>query len=167
MIPFLSISVSLSGEIYRWTDEKGVVHFTDDASKIPEPYSGRVGRIEIPEEMAEEKERPFKPDESSERVKRYLEEIGRRIEMKKKVETKLFGLEEELRVSEERLKRIEEYEKENYLLYQPFKDPRTGRWVLVASPYLEEKRRLKDKIEFIKEEMRSLHEELSEIKRRL
>jgi lipopolysaccharide export system permease protein len=27
---------SFSGEVYRWTDEGGTIHFTDDRSKIPE-----------------------------------------------------------------------------------------------------------------------------------
>ena len=29
---------SFSEEIYRWTDDKGSVHFTDDVSNIPAPY---------------------------------------------------------------------------------------------------------------------------------
>jgi hypothetical protein len=31
-------SVVSAQEIYRWTDEKGVAHFTDDPSLIPEKY---------------------------------------------------------------------------------------------------------------------------------
>jgi clan AA aspartic protease (TIGR02281 family) len=35
----LIVSVSSGyGEMYRWVDEKGTVHFTDDLSKIPERY---------------------------------------------------------------------------------------------------------------------------------
>ena len=29
-------------EVYRWTDEKGVVHFTDDPTQVPEKYRGQV-----------------------------------------------------------------------------------------------------------------------------
>ena len=47
--------------------------------------------------------------------------------MKKSMERKISELEEELRSSEERLKKIEEYEREDYLYYQPFKDPKTGK----------------------------------------
>ncbi len=35
----LAILVASSyGETYRWVDEKGTVHFTDDLSTIPEKY---------------------------------------------------------------------------------------------------------------------------------
>jgi len=34
----LVVSVVSAQEIYRWTDEKGVAHFTDDPSLIPEKY---------------------------------------------------------------------------------------------------------------------------------
>ncbi|MEK6545924.1 MAG: DUF4124 domain-containing protein, partial [Nitrospinota bacterium] len=29
-------------EIYKWVDENGIVHFSDDLKKIPEEYRGRV-----------------------------------------------------------------------------------------------------------------------------
>src|SRR5512139_3082604 len=32
-------------DIYRWEDEAGVLHFTDDPSSIPEKYRGRVQDI--------------------------------------------------------------------------------------------------------------------------
>jgi len=43
IIPLLIISVFLLapsgyGEMYKWVDEKGTVHFTDDLSNIPEKY---------------------------------------------------------------------------------------------------------------------------------
>src|SRR4030043_265735 len=39
VIIILTVLVSFSyGEMYKWVDEKGVVHFTDDLSKIPEKY---------------------------------------------------------------------------------------------------------------------------------
>jgi hypothetical protein len=60
-------------------------------------------------------------------VKDYLGDIEKKITMKKSMEKKISELEEELRLSEERLKRIEEYEREDYLYYQPFRDPRTGK----------------------------------------
>jgi clan AA aspartic protease (TIGR02281 family) len=40
------ISIALAfpcyGEMYKWVDEKGTVHFTDDLSKIPEKYQSDV-----------------------------------------------------------------------------------------------------------------------------
>ncbi len=42
-----SIPFSFPGEIYRWTDEKGVVHFTDDISNVPDRYRNQVDKEEI------------------------------------------------------------------------------------------------------------------------
>ena len=39
LIVMLAVLVPYSyGEMYRWVDEKGTVHFTDDLSSIPEKY---------------------------------------------------------------------------------------------------------------------------------
>jgi clan AA aspartic protease (TIGR02281 family) len=39
IVIILAVLVSASyGEMYKWVDEKGTVHFTDDLSKIPEKY---------------------------------------------------------------------------------------------------------------------------------
>jgi Na+(H+)/acetate symporter ActP len=45
MIPFL-----VYAEIYKWVDEKGTVHFTDDNSTIPEKYGQQVERRSLPED---------------------------------------------------------------------------------------------------------------------
>jgi hypothetical protein len=53
MIPFL-----VHAEVYKWVDEKGTVHFTDDNSRIPEKYGQQVERRYLPEDskpMTEEK----------------------------------------------------------------------------------------------------------------
>ena len=53
MIPFL-----VYAEIYKWVDEKGTVHFTDDHSTIPEKYGQQVERRYLSEDskpMMEEK----------------------------------------------------------------------------------------------------------------
>ena len=42
-------------EVYKWVDEKGVVHFTDDFIQIPEKYRPRVEKLEISEERVETK----------------------------------------------------------------------------------------------------------------
>jgi len=164
---FLHIPHSFSGEVYRWTDEKGSIHFTDDVSKIPKPYSDQAERIEVQEETLKEVEKIGKPEERLDRVKDYLENIEKKIEMKKSMEKKISELEEELKLSEESLKRIEEYEREDYFYYQPFKDPRTGKWVPVASPYYEEKRRLKAKIDAIQAEIKRIQEKISQLMRSL
>ena len=123
---FLQIPFLFSGEIYHWTDEKGTIHFTDDVSKIPERYIDQAEKIKVQEETVREVEKIEKLEERSDRVKDYLEDIEKKITMKKSMGKKISELEEELRLSEERLKRVEEYEREDYLYYQPFRDPRTG-----------------------------------------
>ena len=34
--------LAFSQEVYRWVDEKGIVHFTDDLTLVPEKYRGQV-----------------------------------------------------------------------------------------------------------------------------
>ncbi len=38
----VSSGMATGQEIYRWVDEKGVVHFTDDLTKVPERYQDQV-----------------------------------------------------------------------------------------------------------------------------
>ena len=38
IIIFVVIVPPVYGEMYKWVDEKGTVHFTDDLSSIPEKY---------------------------------------------------------------------------------------------------------------------------------
>ena len=47
MIPFL-----IHAEFYKWIDEKGTIHFTDDYSKVPPSYRDQ---IEIEKDIQEEK----------------------------------------------------------------------------------------------------------------
>jgi hypothetical protein len=47
---FLFITELAFGEIYKWVDEKGVVHFTDDTSQIPEKYRDQMERLGSGEE---------------------------------------------------------------------------------------------------------------------
>jgi hypothetical protein len=39
------------GDIFQWTDDKGVVHFTDDADRVPSRYKGKV-RVQPTEPQA-------------------------------------------------------------------------------------------------------------------
>lgn len=159
--------VAVSAEIYRWTDEKGTVHFTDDPTKIPERYSGQGETVRVPEEKATAPQLPSKPDDRSDRVKTYLREMDKKIEAKKKIEGRISALEQELVLIRERLKVIDELEREDFQYYQPFRDRRTGNWVNVASPYYDEKRRLERRRDSIEKDLVPLHEELSKIKRSL
>lgn len=157
-------------EVYRWTDEKGTTHFTDDASKIPERYRREAGRLDVTGEKMQKDQEIRESGESGKRIDRvrnYLETIDQKIEAKKKIEKKISELEDEMELSEERLNWIEGYEKDNYLFYIPFKDKKTGKLVPVGSPYHEEKVRLRRRIESIKSELKLLQEKLSEINRSL
>jgi len=45
-------SLANGQEIYRWVDEKGTVHFTDDLSRVPEKYQDRIKKEKLPKEPA-------------------------------------------------------------------------------------------------------------------
>ncbi len=57
-------SPSNAEEVYRWVDEKGTVHFSEDESSIPEKYRERTEKKSLPEEVegAEKKEKVRKQD---------------------------------------------------------------------------------------------------------
>ena len=160
---------SFSEEIYRCTDEKGTTHFTDDPSKIPEQYRRRAEETKVTGEVAKENKEMRESGKSGgsgerkDRVKDTLEKIDQKIEAKRRIEKKISELEDEMKFSEERLKWIEGYEKENYLDYIPYRDRKTGRLVPVASPYYDEKVRLTQKVKSIKSEIKALQVEVSSI----
>jgi hypothetical protein len=58
MIPFIIIGlifycvVSWGQDIYQWVDEKGILHFTDDLSMVPERYLNQVQKKNIPGESS-------------------------------------------------------------------------------------------------------------------
>jgi Domain of unknown function (DUF4124) len=163
--PYLS-----SEEVYRWTDEKGTIHFTDDVSKVPEKFRREGEGVDVTGERVQGDGEIRESGESGKRIDRvrnYLETIDQKIEAKKRIEKKISELEDEMKLSEERLNWIEGYEKDNYLFYIPFKDKKTGKLVPVGSPYHEEKVRLRGRIESIKSELNLLQEKLSEINRSL
>jgi len=164
---FLGAPKLFSEEIYRWTDDKGTTHFTDDSSKVPEKYRREAEGMNLNEERGKEDKRIGESGERTDRVKDYLDETDKKIEAKKGIEKKISQLEEEMRLSEERLKWIEDYEKENYQYYMPYRDRKTGKLVPVASPYYDEKVRLEKRIESIKSEIKSLQEKVSNILRSL
>jgi len=44
-----------TAQVYKWTDEKGVVHFTDDMLQVPEKYRPKTEKMDLSEEKAEPK----------------------------------------------------------------------------------------------------------------
>jgi hypothetical protein len=164
--PFLTPLYLSSEEAYRWTDEKGTIHFTDDASKIPEKFRREAEGVDVTGGRGQEDREIRESGKSggkSDRVRDYLEKMDQKIEAKRRIQKKISDLEDEMKSLEERLKWIEDYEKENYFYYIPYRDRRTGRLVPVASPYYDEKVRLKKRIESIQSEIRALQEKVSSI----
>jgi len=49
------------GEMYKWVDEKGVIHFADDLSKIPERYQADAETRKAPSETPTSKSSTDKP----------------------------------------------------------------------------------------------------------
>jgi len=71
LIVILGVWVASSyGEMYKWVDEKGTVHFTDDLSTIPEKYheeaETRKPSKETPTPKPQEKFKPSLPEKISE-----------------------------------------------------------------------------------------------------
>ena len=53
LIIILAVWVTSSyGEVYKWVDEKGTVHFTDDLSTVPEKYRGDTETRTPPQETS-------------------------------------------------------------------------------------------------------------------
>ena len=52
LIVFLAIFLALpvNGEVFKWTDSRGTVHFTDDSSLIPEQYRPKASKTDAPRE---------------------------------------------------------------------------------------------------------------------
>jgi len=162
-----------AGEIYRWTDEKGVIYFTDDFSKIPPQYQNQLEKREVKEEVYEiDKkqtilEKPSmtlqgKPD----RAKQDSEMYERKIESKKAIEGKIAMLEEEMRAAEERIKQLKETEEYQHSVTRYRYDNRVRDYVPVGEPP-SERERLQLRIRNIKKEIAALEEQLSQIKRSL
>jgi chaperonin cofactor prefoldin len=166
LVILLPVSSSISQQMYRWTDDKGTVHFTDDPSKIPDRYSDQTKTIEAPETPPARAEPPVKPGNNDDRVKKYLDNYDRKIAEKRELEKKAASLEEELRYCEARLKEIDQLERQDFNYYTSFRQP-GGHFVPVGSPYYDEKVKLEKRVQEIKPELESLHEKISQIRRSL
>jgi chromosome segregation ATPase len=62
-------------QVYKWVDEKGVTHFTDDITQVPGKYRPKAEGIQVPQEneatKVEEELTPKKKEES------YTDQLGR------------------------------------------------------------------------------------------
>lgn len=62
---FFMIDFQASADVYKWVDEKGNIHFTENEDAIPEKYRDRVEKKPAPKEplATQEKTKTKKPDE--------------------------------------------------------------------------------------------------------
>jgi len=160
-------SPSFSQQTYRWTDDKGTVHFTDDPSRVPDRYKEQVIPIEAPESSPPKTAPSVKPKESPDRVKQYLEGHDRKVEEIKKLEKRATTLEEELKNCEARLKEIDELEKQDLSTRTSYRPQPGSRFPAIVTPYSDEKVKLKSRIQEIKPELESLQGKISSIRRSL
>jgi len=54
LLAFLIFGTSFA-QVYKWVDEKGVTHFTDDMTQVPEKFRAKAGSIEAPQEKEDTK----------------------------------------------------------------------------------------------------------------
>jgi len=73
-IGFLMIPFLIHAEVYKWIDDKGTIHFTDDYSNIPSSYRERL-KVEIRKDIREEGTLPG----SQERISRGKEEQSKTV----------------------------------------------------------------------------------------
>ena len=173
---------SFSEEIYHWTDDKGSVHFTDDVSNIPAPCLNQVRKREMIQgnsnetlELtdsgptmampAEKTKQPVKQEESPDRVMKYLNTRDKKLEQMRTIEKRISNLKEEMKATEELIKKVEKEEQDNHPPVQPFRS--TDGSVPVKSPHYREKVKLANEIKAIKEEITTLERRLFEIKKGL
>ncbi|MDI7258657.1 MAG: DUF4124 domain-containing protein [Thermodesulfobacteriota bacterium] len=77
LLIILSIFISTPGfaQVYKWVDDKGGVHFTDDMTKIPDKYRPKAEKIGMSEKKSEIK---IESDPSSKRKEDvYRDQLGR------------------------------------------------------------------------------------------
>jgi hypothetical protein len=170
---------SFSEEIYHWTDDKGSVHFTDDVSNIPAPYLNQVRKRvmiqgisnETQEQTdsgstsampAEKIKQPVKQEGKPDRVMGYLNTRDKKLEEMRTIEKRISNLEEEMKATEELIKKVEKEEQDNHPSFRS-KDG----VVPVKTPHYREKMKLANEIKAIKEEIATLEGRLFEIKKGL
>ena len=173
---------SFSEEIYHWTDDKGSVHFTDDVSNIPAPYLNQVRKREMIQGIsnetqeqtdsgptsampAEKTKQPVKREGRPDGVMGYLNTRDKKLEEMRTIEKRISNLEEEMKATEELIKKVEKEEQDNHPSVQPFRSKYGP--VPVKTPHYREKVKLANEIKAIKEEIATLERRLFEIKKGL
>jgi chromosome segregation ATPase len=72
---FLFTATLSHAQVYKWVDEKGIVHFTDDITQIPEKYRRAIEKREATEEKIETKKE--EGQETSKKQTDYKDRLGR------------------------------------------------------------------------------------------
>jgi hypothetical protein len=72
---FLFAATLSHAQVYKWVDEKGVVHFTDDITQIPEEHRRAIEKREVNEEKSETKEEGQAPQKKQ--ADSYKDRLGR------------------------------------------------------------------------------------------
>jgi len=72
---FLFTATLSYAQVYKWVDEKGIVHFTDDTTQIPEKYRRAIEQREATEEKVETKEEGQAPQKKQ--TDSYKDRLGR------------------------------------------------------------------------------------------
>jgi len=64
LMMFLPDAPSYAKEVYKWVDEKGTIHFSEDESNVPGEHREQLEKKSVPEEgrQPEEKAKVRKPD---------------------------------------------------------------------------------------------------------
>ena len=172
-------ALSFSEEIYHWTDDKGSIHFTDDISNIPGPYLKQVRKRKMNQGIsnetleltdsgptsampAEKTKQPVKREGRPDRVMGHLNTRDKKLEEMRTIEKRISNLEEEIKATEELIKKVEKEEWDNHPSFRS----KYGS-VPVKSPHYREKAKLANEIKAIKEEIATLERRLFEIKKGL
>ena len=72
---FLFTATLSYAQVYKWVDEKGIVHFTDDITRIPERHRRTLEEVEVKEQKIETKEEGEAPQKKQ--ADSYKDRLGR------------------------------------------------------------------------------------------
>jgi len=65
LVCVMAMAAPANGEIYKWTDSQGGVHFTDNSDKIPAKYRNKARAIDVTPEKEQVPSQTQKQDVSS------------------------------------------------------------------------------------------------------
>ena len=57
LILLSAVCPSYAKEVYKWVDEKGTIHFSEDESSVPEEYREQAEKKSVPEESKQPEEK--------------------------------------------------------------------------------------------------------------